>query len=181
MIIDRRIVVASWIAGAFMPGCASDPSSELEPSGSTVSHEDVGAPSLDDTAAKAGASCRTLPDAVAAAYRMALLREPDASGQSYWLLQLQSGMAPLDMLRNLVRSSEFTAAHTGLTDSQFVTGLYGGFLDRAPDSGGFAYWLQELVDARAAGTDITTTRTDVALSFVDSTEFQTDGIHGCFF
>jgi hypothetical protein len=173
MSIDRRIVLASCVLGVCLGGCTADSSSGPEPSGSTVSHEDRAAPSLNDTSATAATKCSTLTDTVTAAYRMALLREPDPSGESYWLLQLQSGMAPLDMLGDFVRSSEFTATHAGLSDTQFVTGLYGGFLDRAPDSPGFIYWTNALT------TGIS--RTNVALSFVDSDEFRNDGLHGCFF
>jgi hypothetical protein len=141
--------------------------------GSTVSHEDVAAPGLNDTSAHAARRCATLSDTVTAAYRLALRREPEPAGMSFWLLQLQAGMAPLEMLKDVVRSDEFTAAHAALTDEQYVTSLYGGFLDRAAEPAGDEFWRNALTNG--------TSRTEAAVDFVSSTEFQTDGLHGCFF
>jgi hypothetical protein len=108
-------------------------------------------------------ACKTDEDSVTASYKIALLRAPDQEGFSYWLLQVQGGQPRLEVLRNMVRSDEFTKTRSVLTDEQFVTSLYTGFLARQPDDDGKAYWLAQLANGGS--------RTNVALSFVDSDEF----------
>ncbi len=63
-------------------------------------------------------------------------------------------------------SAEFTSTYGNintLSNTQFVTLLYNNVLDRAPDSGGLATW----VNALNAGT---LSRVDVLLNFSDSAE-----------
>ena len=121
-------------------------------------------------------ACATPTDAVTAAYKLALLRDPDAAGLSYWLLQLQAGQTRFEMLENFIRSDEFSKARAGLTDTQFVTSLYAGLLGRAPDAAGLAYYVDVLTNGGV--------RSDVALGFVNSDEFadpKKNPTYACFF
>lgn len=118
-------------------------------------------PTKPPTAAKR--ACATPTDSVTAAYEIALLRAPDNQGLSYWLLQLQAGQSRLSILESFVRSDEFVAARAMLSDAQFVTSLYNGFLGRAPDAAGLDFWTTSL----ASGTS----RNDAATAFVNGAEF----------
>jgi hypothetical protein len=122
-------------------------------------------------------ACATPTQAISAAYRIALLREPDAGGLSFWLLEVQAGrQTRLGVLESFVRSAEFTSARAGLSDSQFVTSLYSGLLGRAFDDAGLAHWLGTLAQGAS--------RTDVAVSFVNSNEFADPAknpAYACFF
>ncbi len=57
------------------------------------------------------------------------------------------------------------AAPYRLTVEQFVTGYYNGFLERAPDPGGFKYWVNQLKSHANTGEG-------VALGFFWSREYQ---------
>lgn len=119
--------------------------------------------------------CKTDEDSVTASYKIALLRAPDEAGFKYWLLQIQGGQERIEVLRNMVRSEEFTKDRAVLSDEQFVTSLYTGFLARQPDDDGKAFWLGQL----QAGVS----RTDVAVGFVNSDEFAGPGNNqaSCYF
>ena len=106
-------------------------------------------------------------DWVGQAYRLygaTLDREPDSGGLDYWVGLLKGGMSIEDAAGGFTNSPEFQAKYGALDDTQFATLLYGNVLDRAPDLGGLAYWLNLL------GTG--TSRTEVVAGFSDSPEYQ---------
>jgi len=79
-------------------------------------------------------------------YKAAFNRPSDAGGMGYWLAQKDSGK---DIVTNLaqgfVASKEFTDKYgTNPTNASYVDKLYQNVLGRAGESGGVAYWNQEL-------------------------------------
>jgi hypothetical protein len=108
-------------------------------------------------------------------YNNVLDRAPDQAGLNYWLGQLGSGVARETVVLNFSESAELIAK-TRLSAEAFATFEFNGALSgevfrvyqatlgRAPDEGGFIYW----VDQRAAGISLQ----NVVSGFVNSTEFQ---------
>lgn len=133
-----------------------------------------------DAAAPKAIDCSTPTLAVTHAYKIALLRSPDAAGLAYWLGELQASppLSRLAMLERFVTLPEFTTARALLTDTQFIEGLYTGFLGRPAGTAEVQYWLGQL--APGGGSS----RSDVALFFVDSPEFAdplANPAYACFF
>jgi hypothetical protein len=96
-------------------------------------------------------------------YHAALNRNPDLEGLGYWLSALDNGAAVKQIAKNFVFSPEFTDNFYGDGSNQtFVTALYNNVLDRAPDAGGFDYWLTALNN----GAD----RESILLNFSESLE-----------
>lgn len=99
-------------------------------------------------------------------YGIALGRMPDTGGMGYWLHQLDEGLALWDTARMFAASAEFAGRYGADSDNTaFLTAMYAHALDRAPDSGGLAWWSQQLASGAA-------TRADVLLGFSESTEYQ---------
>ncbi len=77
-----------------------------------------------------------VPDAkietVVFTYETALGRTPDAGGLSYWISQLQSGIAPAEMMNSFTYTPEYTALHNGQSAADVVTSLYENGLGRDP-------------------------------------------------
>jgi hypothetical protein len=84
-------------------------------------------------------------------YYLAILgREPDQAGWDYWSNQIchieslgiYIGEGFQSEARFFFNSQEYLAA--GKNDAAFVTDLYHAFLQREPDAGGLAYWVDQL-------------------------------------
>ena len=71
-------------------------------------------------------------------YQNVLNRAADAGGKSYWLGQLNGGMSRGSMMTGFSESSEYQSA---IFSETYVTMMYVGMLKRAPDSGGFTFWV----------------------------------------
>jgi hypothetical protein len=94
-------------------------------------------------------------------YQNVLGRQPDASGLAFWTGQLDS--AAIDRGSMMTQFSE-SAEYRGLIDHEvYVTMAYMGMLRRAPDSGGFTYWVGYM-DSGNSGTAL-------VASFVGSAEY----------
>ena len=74
-------------------------------------------------------------------YQNVLNRPADASGKAYWLGQLNAGMTRGEMMTGFSESAEFQSA---IFSETYVTMMYVGMLKRAPDSGGFNFWVNYL-------------------------------------
>jgi hypothetical protein len=91
-------------------------------------------------------------------YVSILEREPEAEGLAYWQDQIaekqQEGadvkLVFRDMANFFFNSSEYLGRNT--TDRQFITHLYLTFFQRAPDEGGYAFWLDQLGAGMARNT-----------------------------
>ena len=72
-------------------------------------------------------------------YSLILGRSGDKGGVEYWVNTLKSGTATgADIVDSFCRSGEFTGKN--YSDTEKIEILYRTMMDRAPDSGGVAYW-----------------------------------------
>ena len=78
-------------------------------------------------------------------YQAAFDRTPDTAGLSDWLRGMDTGMTLQKVATGFIGSAEFQGLYgTNPTDAAFVDLLYQNVLNRDPDAGGEAYWLDEL-------------------------------------
>ena len=98
-------------------------------------------------------------------YQAAFDRKPDVSGLDYWYHQMNSGVALQQVASGFINSAEFKALYgNNPSNAELVTLLYDNVLHRAPDTGGFNYWINEL--------DHGTSREQVLIGFSESLENQ---------
>ncbi|WP_245430292.1 DUF4214 domain-containing protein [Rhizobium tropici] len=97
-------------------------------------------------------------------YHAALGRDPDVAALQGYATAIQSGTTAVQIMAQLIGSSEFTQKYGTLTDLQFATLMYQNALGRAPEPGAAEGW----VSAIAAGT----TRASLAQQCADSPEGQ---------
>ena len=78
-------------------------------------------------------------------YQAAFNRTPDASGLGYWIAQMDGGASLQSVANFFDHSAEFQSMYGATpTNSAFVNLLYQNVLHRAPDQGGFDYWIGQL-------------------------------------
>ena len=98
-------------------------------------------------------------------YQAAFDRKPDVSGLDYWYQQMNSGVTLEQVASGFINSAEFKALYgNNPSNAELVTLLYDNVLHRAPDTGGFNYWMNEL--------DHGTSREQVLIGFSESIENQ---------
>ena len=103
---------------------------------------------------------------IARAYLGILTRDADHAGFRAWLEVLLDGMSREQIVQFFLDSGEFKAKFgSNLTDAQFVDRMYANVLLRSADMGGLNAWVGVLNSGQM-------TRAQVALSFLDSVEFQ---------
>lgn len=107
----------------------------------------------------------TAAPAVRRLYRAFFLRDSDSGGLTYWAEQTQAGMQIEDIADFFATSTEFNQMYGNLSDREFVHRVYANVMGRAPDEGGYAYW----VDRMRRGL----TRGELMVGFSDSAEFIT--------
>ncbi|RZT44891.1 Ca2+-binding RTX toxin-like protein [Sphingomonas sp. BK036] len=72
-------------------------------------------------------------------------RLPDVSGLTFWAEQVKAGTLTLAQVAdNFAASAEFSNATQGLNNGQLVDLMYQNSLDRVPDAGGRAFWVDQL-------------------------------------
>lgn len=82
-------------------------------------------------------------------YRAAFDRAPDEVGMGYWMAALDRGASLHAVAAGFAESQEFRAlVGAAPSNADVVTLLYRNVLDRAPDQGGFAFWLDVLESGR---------------------------------
>lgn len=97
-------------------------------------------------------------------YRAFFLREPDADGLLHWIVQARYARYPIAAIADdFTRSAEFRGRYGTVDDGSFVDLVYRNVLDRAPDTGGRAYWLDQLRRGMPRG--------HLMVHFSDSAEF----------
>jgi predicted nucleotidyltransferase len=90
-------------------------------------------------------------DFVTLVYNNVLGRPPDAGGLAFWVGQLTSGaMTRGQVMLNFSESNEYKSKSF---NKVFVTQIYVGMLRRAPDQGGFNFWVGQL-DGGASGLNL---------------------------
>jgi Ca2+-binding RTX toxin-like protein len=78
-------------------------------------------------------------------YQAAFDRTPDVAGLSDWMRGMDQGMTLQKVATGFIGSTEFQNLYgASPTDTAFVNLLYQNVLNREPDTGGEAYWLDEL-------------------------------------
>jgi hypothetical protein len=98
-------------------------------------------------------------------YAAAFDRKPDLAGLGYWISAMDRGTSLLNVATEFTKGSEFTAMYGATrTHEQFLTKLYEHILHRAPDAGGYEYWLKVMQDGATEG--------QVLASFGESSENQ---------
>lgn len=96
-------------------------------------------------------------------YKAAFNRQPDNGGLKYWVGRMDSDASVIDVAAGFIASGEFVALYgSNSSDGDFITRIYSNVLNRAPDAGGFAYWVGVL----SAGTP----RQEVLAGFSESDE-----------
>ncbi|AWN43784.1 DUF4214 domain-containing protein [Methylobacterium durans] len=100
---------------------------------------------------------------VLALYSGLLGRAPDIGGLTYWADKFEHGTSARDLGQLLLSSAEGQARAGALGSGDFVNQLYQSTLGRPADSGGLAYWTDQLDNQGAQ-------RIDVANGFVFSAE-----------
>jgi len=82
---------------------------------------------------------------VARLYYAALDRPPDLGGLEGWASQLEQGTMTLAQIAgDFLSSSEFISKFAAPSNAEFVSLMYEDGLSRAPDPGGYAFWLNNL-------------------------------------
>lgn len=78
-------------------------------------------------------------------YQAAFNRTPDNSGLKFWIGLMDTGVKLNDVASGFINSQEFQAVYGATpTNDQFLTRLYNNVLHRAPDIGGYNYWVDLL-------------------------------------
>lgn len=96
-------------------------------------------------------------------YRAFFDREPELGGAKFWLQALRDGWT-LDAIAGYFSTSdEFVRTYGQLDDDRFIEVIYANVLDRAPDTGGRAFWRDQLQQGML--------RSRMVLLFSDSPEF----------
>ena len=78
-------------------------------------------------------------------YQAAFNRVPDNGGLKFWISAMDGGASLQDVAAGFMGSAEFKALYgANPTNEEFVNKLYANILHRAPDPGGYAYWVEAL-------------------------------------
>lgn len=78
-------------------------------------------------------------------YQATFDRAPDLQGLGYWIKQMDAGLALSSMSLNFLTTPEGIALYgSGPSNADVLTKFYANTLHRAPDAGGYAYWLNIL-------------------------------------
>ena len=103
-------------------------------------------------------------------YRAYFLREPDQAGFNYWINAYRNGY-PLNAISDdFARSNEFQTRYGNVDDRRFLKLVYNNVLGRAPDQGGYDYWLNEMDKGMRRGY--------VMIYFSDSAEYRNKTAQG---
>ena len=88
-------------------------------------------------------------------YQAAFNRTPDVGGLGYWISGMDSGASLKSVAGGFVSSAEFKALYgASPTNAQIVTRFYENVLHRAPESGGYNYWLGILNSGQGTVADV---------------------------
>jgi hypothetical protein len=98
-------------------------------------------------------------------YKAVFNRTPDQSGLGYWISQMDSGMGMVEVAARFIDSNEFRSLYgQSPTNADFLTKVYTNVLGRAPDQGGYNWWLNQL------NTNPEKTRQKILADFSESQE-----------
>lgn len=96
-------------------------------------------------------------------YKAAFNRVPDEEGLGFWIGHAAGGVSLEAVAEQFAASSEFAMLYgPQLSNTDFVSRVYGNVLERTPDAGGHAFWL--------AALDTGASRASVLAAMADSEE-----------
>ena len=98
-------------------------------------------------------------------YKVALGREPELAGMTYWSWVLGGGTNLVDATQSFVTSPEFLWRYGDKTNADFVSLLYHNMRGQEPEPAGFQYWNYILDCSKM-------TRPQVVQEFSQSVEFK---------
>ena len=172
--IKTTLAVLALVGSSFLAGCAAEP---IESEGRKSSESNLTREQKKKQLDRAADECPTTEDSVRRSYHIALQRDADDDGLKYWVDQIDSGkQTRMEVLRNIIRSSEFATVWGKYDDLNFVDIFYIYSLNREADKGGEGYCLGRLESGIS--------RVDIALMLVNSEEFRdpANANHGvCYF
>lgn len=85
-------------------------------------------------------------------YQAAFNRAPDSAGLGFWVSALDKGVSLKEVAGGFMNSLEFKSIYGNApTNSQLITKFYENILHRAPEKGGFDFWVGVL-DSKAASS-----------------------------
>lgn len=88
-------------------------------------------------------------------YQAAFNRTPDLAGLGYWIGRMESGISLADVASAFIGSKEFVSMYgANPSNSNFLEKIYENILHRAPDPGGFAFWLNAMESKAASAVEI---------------------------
>ncbi len=97
-------------------------------------------------------------------YKAAFARTPDLGGLGGWIAGMDSGLTLEQVANSFIASAEFQSLYgASSSNGQFVTALYLNVMGRAPDAGGYGYWVNQLASSLQ-------TRAQVLVAFSESAE-----------
>ncbi len=83
-------------------------------------------------------------------------RRPEKDGLDFWTAELATGRRTLDDVSEyFARSPEIVTRYGQLNDQEFVALVYNNVLGRAPDLGGYNFWLLQLGQGLTRGRMMT--------------------------
>lgn len=98
-------------------------------------------------------------------YQAAFNRTPDVAGLGFWINAMDNQLSLPAVAQGFINSAEFVSIYGDNPGNEaFVTRLYNNVLHRAPEAGGFAFWVNSL--------NIGATRAQVLAQFSESAENQ---------
>jgi hypothetical protein len=66
-------------------------------------------------------------------------------GLGYWIAQMDRGMSTVEVAARFIDSNEFRTLYgSNPSNGDFLVRLYQNVLDRSPDQGGYAWWIDQL-------------------------------------
>lgn len=88
-------------------------------------------------------------------YQAAFNRTPDAGGLGFWISVLDGGARLTDVAAGFVNSDEFRTLYgNNPVNTDIVTKFYANVLHRAPDQGGFDFWVGVLDRHDASSAEV---------------------------
>ena len=97
-------------------------------------------------------------------YKAAFARVPDLGGLGGWIAGMDNGLTLQQVANSFLASTEFQSLYgANSSNGQFVTALYLNVMGRAPDAGGYGYWVNQLASNLQ-------TRAQVLVAFSESGE-----------
>ena len=98
-------------------------------------------------------------------YQAAFDRVPDGGGLAFWINRTDLGDSMMQIAQYFSWNKEYIDLYANTTNEQFVTKLYEHVLDRAPEGGGYDFWVGNLNSG-------VTNRDEVLTMFSESPENQ---------